>query len=164
MKKIDAGEYFDLMLESFPGVDPVELEDMTVISEKILKLQWGNRLRFFSYITYTEELDAELMINYKNRCVQLAKKTRSAFAEPAVCIAVVIADEASRGAIDFARSAPAIHLMRGEYPVIADLTRGEAFYYKGPVPVRLLYNRYERKYIDFHFAGPLRALTKKTPL
>ena len=160
MKNISADEYYDLVMNGFHEVTPVEHEDLTIMSEKIFKLQWFNSVHFNSYISYTDNLDAELLLTYISRCRQLQEKKRNWTANLMVCNAVVICEKAGRDAINIALMRPRFHLMIDTFPVVADLKNGEIHYYNGTMYQRLLCNRYERVYIDEHFGKPLRNLKK----
>ena len=165
MGLINAEDYFDLVVKGFAGKNVEEAEDMTVFSEEIFKIQWVNRLRFNSYVALADRLDEDIMRNYANRCYYLAKKRRNLMGEPVVCNAVAISEDVSQGAIDLALGKPSIHMTIDAYPVVVDLRRMETYYYTGPIPLRILFNRFERDYIDGHFALPLRILKdKQTPL
>ena len=160
MKRIDADEYYGLVLDGFPGVTPTEYEDITVISESLFKLQWVNRLLFSSFIAYADYFDAEMLISYMSRCKYLQSKNRSAFLDPKIINAVVICEKVDRNAIDIALMRPKYSYSVDLFPVVIDLKDGEIYYYNGFMAGRLLYNRYERLYIDHHFGKPLRALKK----
>ena len=58
MNRINVDKYFELVMDSFPRVTPVEFEDMTVMSESKFRVQWFNQLYFTSYITYADYIDA----------------------------------------------------------------------------------------------------------
>ena len=161
MKKISADEYFESVVKSFPGVTPVEFEDMTLISEKLFRIQWFNRLHFNSHIAYADNLGAEMLISYTSGCLQYHTKNKLSNFDPKICNAVVICESADRQAIDIALKRPRLNMIIDVFPVVVDLENGEIYYYNGPMFTRLLYNRYEREYIDEHFGKPLRALKNK---
>ena len=161
MSKISTDDYFDLVMDSFPGVTPVEFADMTVMSESKFKVQWFNQVYFTSYIAYADYIDAALLLSYMNKCQSLQRKGLLRMIETRVCNSVVICDRTYQDAIDIALMRPRYNMSTDTFPVIVDLKKGAIYYYNGPMATRLLYNRYEREYIDEHFGRPLRDLSKK---
>lgn len=164
MKPINADKYYELVLNSFQGIQPVENEDITIISETQFRIQWVNSIRFNSYIAYTDSLDAETLISYVSRCYYLQKKNRNMMVTPVACYAVVICENTDKRAVDIALMKPRLHMTLDMFPVVVDLKNAKIHYYNGPMILRLLFNRYERVYIDEHFGKPLRALSGQLSL
>ena len=158
MKKINAEDYFDLVIKGFKKVAISETADTTIVFERLVKAAWMNGIRFNSYITTAEDLDKGLLTTYVNKCRALTRRTRNVYAEAIVCNAVVICENVTQDAIDLALTRPRANIMMDVFPVIVDLKRGEVYYYKGPIFFRILYNRFEREYIAEHFTRPLQAL------
>jgi len=161
MKRINADKYYELVMDSFSGITPTEYEDITVMSESKFKIQWFNFLHFNSYIAYADYFSADMLLAYMSRCRQLQRRDRSNFLDPKVCNAVVICEKVNRDVKNIALAMPKFNFAVDIFPVVVDLKNGEIYYYNGPMYTRLLYNRYERNYIDHHFGRPLRTLKQK---
>ena len=158
MKPIDVQDYFDLVVKGFSHIKPRETEKMTVFTEDIFKLQWLTRVRFNSFVTLADELDARTFYGYVLDCQGLAKRGSTMFGEPYVCNVVAICDNADQAAIDYALKRPPKNPRVNTYPVIVDLKKQEVHYYTGPIFYGVIYAKFEREYIDGHFALPLKAL------
>ncbi|MCL1896460.1 MAG: hypothetical protein FWG03_07940 [Clostridiales bacterium] len=154
-------DYFDLVMKGFAHVTPAESEEMTVLTEDIFKLRWMTRVRFSSFIAMADSLDETMMRQYMMACVQMSKKGRSKLGEPIVCNGVVMSGDVSRGAAEYALRRPALHTTMDEYPIVVDLKAGQVHYYTGPILYGILYEKFEREYIDGHFALPARILAGK---
>ncbi|MCL1895559.1 MAG: hypothetical protein FWG03_03330 [Clostridiales bacterium] len=154
-------DYFDLVMKGFGHVKPVEIEEMTVLTEDIFKLYWMARVRFYSFIAMADELDETMMRQYMMACVQFSKKNRSKLGEPIVCNGVVMSGDVKQSAVDYAQRRPALHTTMDEYPIIVDLKSGEVHYYTGPILYGIIYAKFGREYIDGHFALPARILAGK---
>ena len=151
-------DYFDLVMKGFGDAMQAESEDMTVLVEDIFKLRWMTRMRFYSFIAMADALDEATMRQYMMSCVQFSRKNRSKLGEPIVCNGVVMSGDVSRGAVEYALRRPALHTTMDEYPIVVDLKAGQVHYYTGPILYGILYEKFEREYIDGHFALPARIL------
>ena len=162
MKPIDANEYFELIMKGFAHVEKkYETEEMTVITEDIFKIVWMTSLRLNSYIAFADEIDSASFQHYLMDCLGMTRQGRSKLGSPSVCNAVLITENASKDIIAFARKRPTIHASMTEYPIVVDLATGETHYYMGPIFYGLIYAKFEREYIEGHFAMPLRFLEGK---
>ena len=161
MKPIDADDYFELVMRGFAHLKLLETDEMTIFTEDIFKFRWMTNLRFNSFITLADELDAATLNYYTLKCFGMAKQGRSKLGEPYVCNAAVISADVKQDAIDYALKRPRHHSNSSEYPIVIDLARGETYYYTGPIIHGILYEKFEREYINGHFAMPLGVLKQK---
>lgn len=151
-------DYFDLVMKGFAHLDPVESDEMTILTEDIFKFRWMARLRLSSFITLADGIDAKLMHRYLETCAQFAKKGRSKLGEPLVCNAVAMSENVSSDAVEYAMKRPQIRSSMDAFPIVVDLKTGDVYYYTGPIFYGVIYEKFEREYIDGHFALPLRVL------
>ena len=162
MKPVEANDYFELVMKGFAHIEQkYETEEMTVVSEDIFKLIWMSSVRFDSFITFADEIDVYSFRNYVMQCLGMSRRGRSKLGIPSVCNAVVITENAPKAVIESVIQRPSMHASITEYPVVVDLVTGEAHYFTGPILYGLLRVKFEREYIDGHFALPLRFLSKR---
>lgn len=154
-------DYFDLVMKGFSHLEPIESDEMTILTEDIFRFRWMARLRLCSFITYADTIDAQVMRVFIQSCLQFAKKARSKLGEPLVCNAVAMSENISGDAVEFALKRPPIQSTMDAYPVVVDLKAGDIHYYRGPILYGILYEKFEREYIDGHFALPMRVLAEK---
>ena len=159
MKPIDASDYFELVMKGFANMKQHETEEMTIITEDIFRISWMTSVRFNSFITFADEIDMPTFKAYVMQCLGMTRQNRSKIGFPSVCNAVVITENASDELVEYARKRPAMHTSMTEYPVLVDLATGEAHYYTGPILYGIIYAKFEREYIDGHFALPLKTLS-----
>ena len=161
MVMIDPQEYFDLVMKGFSHLEPMDNEQATIFTEDIFRWRWMARLRMTSFIALADELSLSELKRYMMMCLQFARKNRSKLGEPLACIGVVMSSSVSREAVEYALMRPARHSSFDEFPVVVDLNKGEVHYYSGLILYGLLYEKFEREYIDGHFALPMRILKEK---
>ena len=158
---IDVQDYFDLVVKGFTGKKATESEEMTIFTEDVFRWRWMSRLRIMSFVTLADELSPDDMKQYMMTVSRHAMKARSKFGEPSCCIGVVMCENPSQEAIDFALQRPQKHPALSRYSVVADLKTGEVHYYCGPILYGILYEKFEREYINGHFALPMEILKQK---
>ena len=162
MKSINANDYFDLVMKGFAHVKQQhETEEMTVITEDIFRIAWMTRVRFNSFITFADEINLSDYRAYMMQCLGMTRQSRSKLGFPSVCNAVVVTENAPEELVEHAKKRPPMHTQMTEYTVVVDLATGETHYYTGPIFYGILYAKFEREYIDGHFAMPLRILWDK---
>jgi len=138
-----------------------ETEEMTIITEDIFKLNWMTTVRFNSFISFADEIDLRTFRSFIMMCLNMTKQGRSKLGMPSVCNAVLIAGNVPQDVMEFACQRPSKHTTMTEYPVVVDLAKHKTYYYTGPIFYGAIYARFEREYIDGHFAMPLRILSDK---
>ena len=162
MKSINASDYFDLVMKGFDKAkQKYETEEMTIIAEDIFRIVWMTSVKFNSFITFADEIDIYSFQNYVRRCLETTKQNRSRLGFPSVCNAVLITRNAPEKVIEYALKRPAMHTSMTEYSIVVDLATGKTHYYTGPILYGIIYAKFEREYIDGHFALPLRYLKDK---
>ena len=162
MKPIDTDDYFEMVMKGFANVgNQFETETMTVITEEIFKIAWMTSVRFNNFITFADSIDLYRFQVYVNECLNMTRQNRSKLGFPSVCNAVLITENAPKSVIDHALKRPAMHPNMTEYPIVIDLAKGESYFYTGIIIYGVLYAKFEREYIDGHFALPLRVLKGK---
>lgn len=165
MKK--AEKYFEMVIKGFEatkgskGIKVLETENATMIMEDIFKIYWMARVRFCSFIASFDEVDADIVNQFKAMSMTVARRNRSKIGELITVISVIICKRVSDDIRAMAESRPPKHTTSSEYLVIVDLSAKEAYYYKGPILYGLLYEKFEREYIHGHFALPLTVLSSK---
>jgi hypothetical protein len=155
---INFQEYFGLVIKSFEKAKIFDQEGVTVMQEDIFRLRWLSRVRFNSFVTNTDEIDARTLSDFTTICLGLARKARSKLGELIVVNGVVCADRVGEDAKAFALQRPKKRMTSDVYPILVDLSSGEMHYYTGSIIYGILYEKFEREYIDKHFSEPLRFL------
>ena len=161
----DIEKYCDLVRKGFESIKNardlkvLETENAIVYQEDVFKLYWMARVRFNSFISTVDEPDEALVRQFTAMNMLTAKKNRSKLGELICVVSVVICEKVSDRIIEMAETRPAKHSTASEYLVIVDITKREIYYYKGAILYGILYEKFEREYINGHFGLPLQVLS-----
>jgi hypothetical protein len=161
---IEFEQYFDIVRKGFEGVKNLgvrETENSTLIREDVFKIYWMARVRFCSFVAVADDLDVELAQQFVLLNLKIARNERSKIGELLAVISVIACEHVTDEVREMAESRPPKHTTMSEYLVVADLSEHKAYYYRGPILYGILYEKFEREYIDGHFALPLRILSEK---
>ena len=164
-KMNDIEKYCDLVRKGFEStkqsrdLKALETENATMYQEDIFKLYWMARVRFSSFISTVDEADEAIVSQFTAMNMLAAKKNRSKLGELICVVSVVICDKVSDKVREMAETRPAKHSTASEYLVVVDLPKREIYYYTGPILYGVLYEKFEREYINGHFGLPLKVLS-----
>ncbi len=124
--------------------------------EEEFKIKWGaTKLKKFSFVSSTNKIDLDNIINYSSICTDYALKSYKGlpigFQNGITSFNVLVSENVSEEAKKYAVSRPRKHFSLFEMPIIYNLANRKIYYYKDTPKWGSIYYRHFREYIEKHF-------------
>ena len=126
--------------------------DTFVTYEEVFKWKWiATKLKIFSFVAYSEELNAHQIIDYSKECLQYALKNKKGlpigWQNGIVSNNVIVSKHVMTDAIATVTSRPVKHFAAFEMPVIYDLSKNLLYFYNGEIIWGSIYNTFLKDFI-----------------
>jgi len=150
--------YVNQIKSLFAGTQTIMIDNKntTVTYEEVFKWAWmATKLKIFSFVTYTEAISRDILMNYSSACLDYARKNKKGlplgFQNGIVCNNILVSESINDDAITFIASRPRKHYCIFEIPIVYDLARNDLHYYKGEIIWGMMYNDFIKNYIMTKF-------------
>lgn len=151
-------DYLNKVSQRYTRTDEIQINSLEVKSmyEEIFQMKWlATKLKIFSFISYTNKIDASDIVIYSYACVDYSLKNYKGLPRGIQngisTFNVLVSENVSKEAIKFATARPKKHFALFEMPIIFDLTNEKIYYYNNTPIWGFMYYKYFRKYIETHF-------------
>ena len=152
-------EYINRAKENFTDAREAVIGDYcpTVIYEEFFKWKWlATKLKIFSFVSYAESIDEQLITHYSSSCLKYALKNRRGlprgWQNGIVCYSILASEKIGLDAVKYASSRPPKHYGAFEIPVIIDLTNNELLFYRDKIIWGSLYDSFLKNFLISNFS------------
>ena len=167
--EIDYQEYLSKVKTKFINTKQTNISDLDtlVTYDEVFKWEWiATKLKIFSFVSYADKIDENLMKNYTENCLKYACKNKKGLPRGiqngVVSYSVLVSENIDLSAISFVSKRTDKHWSAFEMPIIVDLAKRELYYYKENIVLGALYDSFLNEYIlrNFNFRGEYEDNTK----
>ena len=151
---MDYQTYLTQISANFPSFKATTIDyyDTTVTYEEVFKWEWAaTKLKIFSFVSYVNAIDKNLLASYSSACLAYARKHKKGlpigFQNGIVSNNLLVSPSVCDEAILFATSRPSKHYATFEMPAIFDLSTNVLHYYKGEIIWGMMYQPFIKDYI-----------------
>jgi len=130
--------------------------DTIVLYEEVFQWKWfATKLKIFSFLTYSSEIDKQHIESYSGECLQYAiqnlKGLPKGWQNGVLSNNVLISELVTPDAIAYVTSTPAKHFAAIEMPVIFDLSSGNLHFYTDKLVWGSMYCSFIKGYLTDRF-------------
>ena len=147
-------EYSKKVESNFPNTSQTAINGLEtlVAYDEIFKWKWiATKLKIFSFISYADKIDENLIKTYTEACLKYACKNKKGLPRGIqngiVSYSVLASETIDSAAISFVSKSPGKHWSAFEMPIILDLSTGELHYCKGNRAWGAIYAPFLNEYI-----------------
>ena len=148
-------DYLKKVSNNFSKADQINIDSLVVkkFYDEEFKLSWlVTKLKLFSFVSYKDKIDRNDISSYSKECINHAinnyKGLPRGFQNGVVAFNVLVSENVSQDAIDFAMKIPKKHFAAFEIPIIFDLSQEKIFFFKKTPIWGMIYFKYFKQYIE----------------
>lgn len=151
---MDYQQYYEKIKGNFNASKQVNIYnlDTHVTYEEVFKWKWmATKLKIFTFLTYAEKIDEQLIKVYTDKCLNYALKNKRGLPRGlqngVVSYSIIASENVDQSAIEFVTQRPQKLWSAFLMPVIVDLSQKKIYYYKDGIVWGALYDSYLKEYL-----------------